>query len=192
MTLTLPGPVESKGLVTEEHEIPAQPSLREVFDAHAPFVWRTLRYLGVGEADLEDVCQEVFLVVHQKLSTFEGRSSLETWIYGICIRTASSHRKRAYVRREVPVSETPDATVEPRQVADLEEQRARELLSRALDALDDEKRQVFVLFEIEERPMQEIANVVGCPLRTAYSRLHAAREEMAKTWERLSKEGRPR
>ena len=184
MTLTL-----TSLLATDEGDAGARPSLREVFDAHAPFVWRTLRYLGVGERDLEDVSQEVFLVVHQKLATFEGRSSLETWIYGICIRTASTYRKRAYVRREVPVSETPDTSVEPRQLVELEEQRARARLQRALDALDDETREVFVLFEIEERPMQEIATIVGCPLRTAYSGLYAARDEMAKTWERLERGG---
>jgi DNA-directed RNA polymerase specialized sigma24 family protein len=76
------------------------PSLREVFDEHAPFVWRTLRHLGIRDADLPDVCQEVFVAVHRKLEGFEGRSSLRTWLYGICLRTASDHRRRAYVRRE--------------------------------------------------------------------------------------------
>ena len=192
MTLTISSHLSSSDEESPDGAPAAQPSLRALFDVHAPFVWRTLRYLGVGEADLADVCQEVFLVVHQKLATFEGRSSLETWIYGICIRISSAHRKRAYVRREIPVADPPDASVEPRQANDLEEQRARELLQRALDGLDEEKRQVFVLFEIEERPMQEIAALIGAPLRTTYTRLHEARAEMAKAWERLSGEGRRR
>lgn len=189
MTLTLSTSVSSGPLAVGDDATTAQPSLRELFDAHAPFVWRTLRYLGVPEADLQDVCQEVFLVVHQKLATFEGRSTVETWIYGICIRTASALRKRAYTRREVPVAEPPEMEVEPRQAAELEDRRARALLQRALDSLDEEKRQVFVLFEIEERPMQEIADILGWPLRTTYGRLHAARAEMAKAWERMTREG---
>src|SRR3954466_4042923 len=76
------------------------PAFQEVFVSHGRFVWRTLRYLGVAEADLEDVCQEVFLVVHRRLAEFEGRSSVRTWVYGIALRVASDYRKRARVHRE--------------------------------------------------------------------------------------------
>jgi RNA polymerase sigma-70 factor, ECF subfamily len=152
------------------------PSLREIFDEHAPFVWRTLRHLGVREADLPDVCQEVFVAVHRKLDGFEGRSSLRTWLYGICLRTASDHRRRAYVRRERAVAEPPPSTVEPTQDAETERAAARRLLHSLLDELDEDKRAVFVLYEIEELGMKEIAEILACPLQTAYSRLHAARK----------------
>lgn len=151
-------------------------SLREIFDAHAAFVWRSLRHLGVREADLEDLCQEVFVTVHRKLDGFEGRSSIRTWLYGICVRTASDHRRRAYVRRERPASEPPPSVVEPAQIQALERAENRRVLGALLDELDDDKRAVFVLYEIEELTMKEIAAIVGCPLQTAYSRLHAARK----------------
>src|SRR5690606_13923988 len=77
----------------------ALPSLDEIFRAHAPFAWRALRRLGVAEADVDDVCQDVFMVVHRKLDAFEGRSSMRTWIYGICARTASDYRRSGRVRR---------------------------------------------------------------------------------------------
>src|SRR4051794_34808398 len=76
------------------------PEFREVFDTCAPYAWRTLRRLGVGEADVHDVCQEVFVVVHRRLGDFDGTSSLRTWVYGICLRTASQYRRRARHRRE--------------------------------------------------------------------------------------------
>src|SRR4051812_1143348 len=76
-------------------------TVAEVFREHAPFVWRALRRLGVREADVEDACQEVFVVVHRRLADFEGRSSVRTWVYGICVRVASDWRKRAHVRREI-------------------------------------------------------------------------------------------
>src|SRR5262245_16770067 len=78
----------------------SKPTAQQVFVDHAKYVWRTLRYCGVAPVDLEDVCQEVFLIVHRKLPEFEGRSSLRTWIYGICLRVARQESRRAHRRRE--------------------------------------------------------------------------------------------
>jgi RNA polymerase sigma-70 factor (ECF subfamily) len=155
-----------------------KPSLRELFDEYAPFVWRTVRHLGVRQADIEDVCQEVFCVVHRKLASFEGRSSIRTWMYGICLRVASDHRRRAHVRRERPASTPPPSVVGADQDEEYARKQARARLASILNALDDEKRQVFVLYEIEELTMKQVASIVGCPLQTAYSRLHAARAKV--------------
>ena len=152
------------------------PPLAQIFREHAPFVWRGLRRLGVPECDVEDVCQEVFVVVHRKLGDFEGRSSLRTWIYGICARTASDYRRSGRVRREVVTDAPPDAPQEGGQHEALALKQARATLDRILDELDDDKRSVFVLYEIEELTMAEVAEAIGCPLQTAYSRLHAARK----------------
>lgn len=152
------------------------PPLAQIFREYAPFVWRGLRRLGVPECDVEDVCQEVFVVVHRKLGDFEGRSSLRTWIYGICARTASDYRRSGRVRREVVTDAPPDAPQEGGQHDAVAMRQARATLDRILDELDDDKRSVFVLFEIEELTMAEVAEALGCPLQTAYSRLHAARK----------------
>ena len=154
---------------------PPLPSFEAVFAECAPLVWRTMRRLGAREADAEDLSQEVFLVVHRKLPTFEGRSKLTTWVYGICVRVAADHRKRAHVRREAPSASPPDAGVDPAQAGAIELAEARAFLDTVLAALDDDKRAVFVLYEIEELPMAEVALAIGVPLQTAYSRLHAAR-----------------
>jgi RNA polymerase sigma-70 factor (ECF subfamily) len=151
-------------------------SMREIFDRNVAFVWRTLRHFGISEADLEDVCQEVFVVVHRKIGGFEGRSALRTWLYGICFRVAKDHRSRAYIRREVPVSEPPPHAVAPTQDSDCARAEARLILESILDLLDEDKRAVFVLYEIEGLSMREVAEAVGCPLQTAYSRLQAARK----------------
>lgn len=150
--------------------------LEDVFREHAPFAWRALRRLGVPEADVEDVCQEVFVVVHRKLAEFEGRSSLRTWIYGICARTASDYRRSGRVRREVVTDAPPEVAAEGGQHDAVALRQARARLDRILDSLDDDKRAVFVLYEIEELTMAEVAEALGCPLQTAYSRLHAARK----------------
>jgi len=168
--------------------LPTAPSpldTTSLFREHAAYVWRALRRLGVREADIEDVCQEVFVVVHRRLADFEGRSSPRTWIYGIAIRTASDYRKRASHVREVATATPPDVLSRDNPHDALSARQARATLDRLLDALDDDKRAVFVLYEIEEVPMNEVAEAVGCPLQTAYSRLHAARKAVAEGARRL-------
>ncbi len=152
------------------------PSFAQIFDEHAPFVWRALRRLGVDEADVEDVCQEVYLVAHRKLGGFEHRSSIRTWIYGISVRVASDYRKSARRRREEVVDAPPEQAMPPPQIEGIAEHEARAILDRALARLDADKRAVFVLFELEELPMTEVAEAVGCPVQTAYARLYAARK----------------
>jgi RNA polymerase sigma-70 factor (ECF subfamily) len=154
------------------------PSFREIFEQHAATVGRTLRYLGVAEADLMDAAQEVFLVVNRRHSEFEGRASLSTWIHEICVRVAFSTRRRSRRRREEVVAAPPDTGVEAEQDARIAAREDRALLQTLLDSLDESARQIVVLHEIERLPMREVADIVGCPLQTAYSRCKAALEKM--------------
>ena len=167
------------------------PSLEAIFTEHAAFVWRALRRLGVGERDVEDVCQEVFLIAHRKLPSFEGRSSIRTWIYGIAVRVASDHKKLARHRREEVTDAPPEQAVDAPQIDAIGERQARALLDGALAELDQDKRAVFVLFELEELPMTEVAEAVGCPLQTAYARLYAARRSVTATLRRAAGERIP-
>jgi len=155
-----------------------------VFREHAPSIHRALRRLGVSEADAPDVLQEVFVVVHRKLGSFEGRSQLRTWIYGIALRVASDHRKSAYVRRERPTAELPERAGSAPELKELERRERVAMLDRALDSLSADKREVLVLFELEELPMKEVAAVLECPLMTAYARLYAARDDLKKAYVR--------
>lgn len=147
----------------------------DVFTTSSPFVWRVLGRLGVARADVADVCQEVFLVVLRRLDDYDGRP-VEAWIYGICLRVAADYRKRAFRRHEQLDAAVDEASTPPQQDRALERQRARARLERVLDELDENKREVFVLYELEELSMSEVARIVACPLQTAYSRLHAARQ----------------
>src|SRR2546430_13432185 len=74
--------------------------LRDIFEQHAAFVWRTLRNLGVASADLEDATQEVFVVVHGRLATYKERDKMRSWLYAICIRVSQRQRRRYARRRE--------------------------------------------------------------------------------------------
>ena len=152
----------------------------QLFEAHARFVWRALRYLGVREADLDDVCQEVFLIVYRKLSSFEQRSSIQAWLYGITLRVAADYRKSAYVRRERPSHPPPDTSI-PSAAPQTE---ARQMLIHLLEQLEGPKREVLVLHDIEGLSMREAAEILDCPLQTAYTRYHAAREVLTKAMRR--------
>jgi RNA polymerase sigma-70 factor (ECF subfamily) len=167
----------------------AELTVAGIFRDYAPFAWRILRRLGVSEADVDDICQEVFITVHRRLPDFEGRSSVQTWLYGICVRTAADYRKRARTRREIVGAPAPNLGEREHQEYTLALREARATLDRILEELVDERRAVFVLYEIEELPMTEVATAVGCPLQTAYSRLHAARNQVEAAVRRLRAKG---
>ncbi|RYE84485.1 MAG: sigma-70 family RNA polymerase sigma factor [Myxococcales bacterium] len=150
-----------------------------IFRVHADFVWKTLQRLGVPEGDLEDTLQEVFLVVHRRLDTFDGSSQLTTWLYGIARRVAAGHRRKGYRRHERSDDAATDATVA---AGDSPEQQAataqaQRQLQAILDAMDMDRRAAFVMFELDGMSCPEIAAVVGVPVGTVYSRIHAARAE---------------
>ena len=155
-----------------------------VFREHRAYAWRVLRYLGVAEGDLEDAAQEVFLVVHRRLPEFRGDSSVRTWIYGICLRVAAAQRRRSAARREDPIEEAAGVGV----AGPGDRVRARRTLQRLLDVLDEDKRAVWVLHEIGELTMSEVAAAVECPLQTAYSRHHAARRLLEEAAARVAEE----
>ncbi|MBN1655404.1 MAG: sigma-70 family RNA polymerase sigma factor [Deltaproteobacteria bacterium] len=154
------------------------PDYQQIFCEYAPYVLRVLPRLGVAKSDLEDVCQEVFLAVYRKLSGFEGRSSFRTWLYGICLRTASNYRQRAYRWREIITDRPPESIQRDGQIERLNQRETRDLLDEALSVLRDYEREVVVLYEIEELDMAEVARAVGCSKFTAYARLYSARKQM--------------
>lgn len=163
-----------------------------VYVAHGDFVWASLQRLGVQPHDLDDVLQEVFMIVHQRLHTFDHTSKVTTWLFGICLRAASDHRRRAYRRREhvgdAPVEEQPGATTATPE-DDAVGREARAQLDEILDELDLDKRAVFVMFEVEEMSCDDIASIVGVPVGTVYSRLHAARKQFDKALARHKARG---
>lgn len=162
--------------------------LRAIYDEHVQFVWRSLRRLGVRDADVADAAQEVFLVAFRRMDEFEGRAKMTTWLYRICFRVAADRRRLAHVRREVlHASETLEALA-PTSAAQHDDLA---VLDALLDSLDLEQRAVFTLFELEGFTGPEVAEIVDAPLATVYSRLRLAREAFEVKARRLrAREGR--
>jgi RNA polymerase sigma factor (sigma-70 family) len=165
---------------------PEEPlDLADLHRDHFAFVWRTLRHLGVPGPALDDAVQDVFLVVHRRLDSFEGRSEVRTWLYAIARRVAFRHRRGAQrTRRKLDAL----ATV-PAEAPDLEAQVAHGEAVRILDAflgsLDDRKREVFVLHTLEGVGGPAIASALGIGLNTVHSRLRLARRSFELMCERL-------
>jgi RNA polymerase sigma-70 factor, ECF subfamily len=155
------------------------PPFATIYRQYFDFVWSSVRHLGIGAEAIDDVVQDAFIVIHAKLHTIEQPESLRSWIYGVVRRTASGYRRNRKVRdgSGLPLVDSDMAhgsvTTTP---LDLVEHNADlKLLSSLLAEIDEPKREVFVLSEIQELTMPEIAEALQIPVNTAYSRLRAAR-----------------
>ncbi len=156
--------------------LPRPVTLESAYREHFKVVWRVLRRLGVPAAQLDDAAQDVFLVVHRKLDGFDARAPLRSWILAIALRVASDYRRRALRARAHELDEALAAGA-PNPAQQSEMQESVRLLHAVLAELDDKKRSVFVLSELEQLSVPEIAAVLGVNLNTAYSRLRAARKQ---------------
>ena len=181
---TLPGRVLIEAAVPRELHV-AAPTIAEVYAANFEYVFRCLRSLGVRVDALDDAVHDVFLVVHDKLAAFDGQSQLRTWIYAIVLRVARRYRVRAASDADKFVSAEPAADG-PRAEQSVEHAERLALARAALEALDDDKREVFVLARVEQMSAPEIAAITGLPLNTVYSRLRAAKLAFGAQVARLS------
>jgi RNA polymerase sigma-70 factor (ECF subfamily) len=172
----------------------ASEATERLFVAHGRFVLRVLLRMGVAEQDARDLGQEVFLTVFRKHGEFLGDSRETTWLYGICLRVAANYRRKGHRRLEQLHAAIP-VTAPAHEQGHEHEIDARRLmcsLDAALERLPPKKRDVFVLYEFAEREMEEISEILGAPLKTCYSRLYAAREELkADLARQRAKEARP-
>jgi RNA polymerase sigma-70 factor (ECF subfamily) len=166
------------------------PTLRlaAVFSENADFVWRSLRRLGVSDADVDDAVQEVFLIVHQSLADYEERGLLRAWLYAIGRQVANHYRRgrsRAQRRQRALIADA--TTQDPHEL--MARRQAVDLVQVFLETLDEPQRDVFYLADIEGLTAPEISAALGMKLNTVYSRLRLARKRFDKAVsDRLAKE----
>ena len=154
-------------------------SFESIYKQYFGFVWSSVRRFGVSPAAMDDVVQEVFIVIHSRLHTLEQPKALRSWIYGIVRRTVSGHHRSRRLREAsgAALATEPNAQPLPRTPLDLVEQNDQvKLLFSLLEELDEPKREVFLMAELDELTVPEIAEILEIPLNTAYSRLRAARQ----------------
>lgn len=170
-------------------------SFARLYEEHVEFVWRSAHRLGVDDASVDDVVQQVFIVVHRRLGEFEARASVKSWLFSILLFAVREHRRS--LRRKSPhrrgEATDPDTLIDSRPGNDPERALERVEASKAIDllleSLDEDKRAIFVMAELEEMSAAEISEATGLDPKTVYSRLRAARidfERAAARWRRRS------
>ena len=162
------------------------PDFDAVYAAYFAFVWRNLRRLGVPEASLRDASQEVFLVVHRRLGDFEGRAPIRSWLYSIVTRVARQDR-RTRSRKELRDAEDSEYVADSAGTGpekNAERGEALRLVLELVAELDEDKRAVLILADLEDMTAPEIALAVDANVNTVYARLRAARAELRRALER--------
>lgn len=152
-------------------------SFEAIFASEFDYVWHSLRRLGVPARDLEDLSHDVFFRVYQRLTDYDASRPLRPWLFGFAFRVASDYRRRFSHQREILGTEAEHSDPAPSALERLEYAEALSLAQAALAHIALERRAVFILHEIDGCAVPEIANALGLPLNTAYSRLRLARAE---------------
>lgn len=152
-----------------------RPSFESIYEEHFDFIWRSMRRLGISSQSIDDAVQDVFLVVHRRLEDFEERCSLKTWLFGIALRVAHDHHRRARRKGGHEPLDPAVADGSPGPHEELAKAEAVRELDRILNSLDEDKRAVFILAEIEQMTAPEIAEALGINVNTVYSRLRSSR-----------------
>lgn len=163
-----------------------------VFAEWFDYVWLLLQRLGVRSAEVDDVLQEVFLVVHRRLSDYDPTRPMRPWLTGITVRVARRERRLVRHHREqltesdqlgrmLVEHETPEASLAARQ--------RRQRVHEALDALDDDRRAIFTMRDLHGIPCPEIAEILDLPVNTVYTRLRTARQLFKQAFARLGLAG---
>jgi RNA polymerase sigma-70 factor, ECF subfamily len=160
-----------------------------VYREHVDFVWRFSRSLGVDASHVDDVVHEVFLVVRRRFDAREPRAPLRRWLAGITRNVAMHfHRGRGREARRVEQAFVPTRPRGPDEELDLAE--AATLMQLFLDTLEPGQREVFALMEIEGLSAPEVAQVCNAKVATVYTRLRAARAQLARFVEDLQRDGK--
>lgn len=167
--------------VAERAESAQMPrAFSDIYAAYFGFVWRCLRGHGVPERQLDDAAQDVFVAVHRRLDEFRGESSLRTWLYGIVRHVAQNQRRSERRRGGVMEFDAESASPGPSPHEQVQNREAAAFVSQFVAGLDDKKRDVFVLALLEQMTIPEVAETLGVPLNTAYTRLRSVRQEFAR------------
>jgi RNA polymerase sigma factor (sigma-70 family) len=141
---------------------------------------KSIAWNHLGNAsDAEDAVQETFLKVHRAATTFTGEASFSTWLYRILVNTCYDVlRKRKRRIEEAPIEDTAERT------APNVDDTKRIALRRLLDALPEQRRTVFTLFEIEGLSHAEIGEILGISEGNSKWILFATRKELQEKWKR--------
>ena len=158
----------------------------DAFQRELDYVFRTLRRLGVGPSEIEDLAQEVFLALRHSWTEYDPERPLRPYLFGIAFRIASAHRRKRDREVALGVVEADDPNPSPDDA--LAAKQARAVVLGALEKIPLPRRAVLVMHDIDDVAIKEVAAVLSIPLFTAYSRLRKARRELEAAVKRVVRE----
>lgn len=162
-----------------------------LYRRHAPSILRFLRRLGAGD-ESDDLLQEVFVTAHRRGGYREGAMRETSWLFGIAIECLQNDRRKRSRRASIDQrtgAVEPSLAASPQEI--IESRDSVRAVLRALDALSDEQRAVFVLFEIEGEECETIARLLEVPVGTVHSRLFNGRRRFFAAFESQSRRDAP-
>jgi RNA polymerase sigma-70 factor (ECF subfamily) len=178
-------PGEKLALTSEE-----QQRFHALYREHFNFVFRNLRRLGVSPASTDDALQEVYLVVLRRIRDLQQGTHTKAWLFAIILRIASNQRRS--VRRRGTLETLADhalASAQPGPFDLTARAQAANFLHTFLDSLGEQRRAVFIMAELEQLTVPEIARVLAANPNTVYSWLRTARIAFSKTLEQARSAG---
>lgn len=153
---------------------------------HIELVWRFACRMGLAQSEAEDIAQESFVLAASKVDAIVPGKERS---YLLSVAMNKIRRERIRNRRQEELTSEPEAPATERPDELVDDERQRRLLDATLATLDDDLRVVFILHEIEEHTMAEIAQLVGVPAGTVASRLRRAREQWRRAVDRARRSG---
>jgi len=164
------------GVPQDVHAVESR-SFDALYEAHFEFVWRTLRRFGVPASVAEDAAQDVFVVLHRKLPALRADASAKGYLFSIARRVASDYR-RASRRPQASLDAERTESTDRGPFDRAADREAGEALEAFLESLDEDKRAVFVLVELEGLTMPEVSQLLATNINTLYSRVRSARVQL--------------
>ncbi len=161
----------------------------DAFDREIDYVFATLRRLGVGASEIEDLAQEVFIVLYRNWAGLDTTRPLRPYLFGVAFRIVCAHRRRHV--REVPHATLDAADIAPGPEGSLQNKESIALLLAALESVPLARRAVVVMHDLDEVPVADIARTLSITRFGAYSRLRKGRRELTAAVRRLSGGGTP-
>jgi RNA polymerase sigma-70 factor, ECF subfamily len=157
------------------------------FETDLDYLFETLRRLGAGPREIEDLVQEVFLVLHRNWPTLDTTRPLRPYLFGVAFRIVCAHRRRRSREVPTPALDLQDDHASPE--GTLQSKESVALLLAALDRIPLQRRAVVIMHDLDGLPVAEIAERLSITRFGTYARLRKARTELAAAVRRLLKEG---
>lgn len=158
-----------------------QAALSTVFEQYANKIYRLAAGILQDEQQADGVVQDTFLKLIEHIDSFEGRSSIGTWLYRVAYNEANGRLRKS--KPQVNMDELVDADLMPACLVDWEtlpeqvmsSSEALDLMQQAIEDLSPSLRAVFQLRDIDELSTQETADILGIKPAAVKVRLHRAR-----------------